>query len=113
MGFFTSEPSTVRLGANREQRKQCWESRDLFFDCLEKNNIIDATDKSKNLKVVKTKCSPQLKSFEKNCAESWVSYFKEKRIQDYKKQKFQEEMDKIGAKQISLTPQEFASMQKK
>ncbi|EDO14445.1 hypothetical protein Kpol_224p3 [Vanderwaltozyma polyspora DSM 70294] len=97
--------------ANRQQREQCWESRDLFFKCLDNVDIIDANDK-KNKDIIKKNCNIEESNFEKDCAKSWISYFKDKRISDYKKLKFKEEMDKIGAQPINLSPQEFSGMKK-
>ncbi|CAI4035715.1 hypothetical protein SMKI_13G3660 [Saccharomyces mikatae IFO 1815] len=69
----------------RSQRKLCWESRDGFFQCLDKANILDAMD-PKNSKSVNAQCKVENEKFEENCAHSWIKYFKEKRVIDFKRE---------------------------
>jgi cytochrome c oxidase assembly factor 6 len=80
MGFFGSStpslptPKTSTDGApiapDRTQRAKCWEARDAYFSCLDKNGIIDSiTEKGKAEKA----CGKEGKGFEGNCASSWVS----------------------------------------
>lgn len=62
------------IAPDRTQRQLCWEGRDGFFACLDKNNIIDSVkegDKAASL------CGQENTAFEKNCASSWVSAFKQ------------------------------------
>ena len=57
------------IAPDRSSRTQCWEARDAFFSCLDKNGILDSVkedDKAKQF------CAPELKQFEKDCAMSWV-----------------------------------------
>lgn len=81
MGWFSSEPSGPSGPApkpssdgayeapDRTRRAQCWDSRDLFFGCLDKNDILDAVkDKSKAEQL----CKEEHAEFQKNCASSWV-----------------------------------------
>lgn len=51
--------------ASRQDRQVCWESRDAYFDCLDKASVIKAGDEG-------TICSAQKADYEKNCAKSWV-----------------------------------------
>ncbi|CAI4712222.1 BBL_G0042490.mRNA.1.CDS.1 [Saccharomyces cerevisiae] len=69
----------------RSQRKLCWESRDAFFQCLDKADILDAMD-PKNSKSIKSHCKVENEKFEENCAHSWIKYFKEKRVIDFKRE---------------------------
>lgn len=69
----------------RSQRKLCWESRDVFFQCLDRANVLDATD-PKNGKIIGAQCPAENKKFEENCAHSWIKYFKEKRITDFRRE---------------------------
>ena len=73
-----SQPESVRpkstdggfIAPDRSQREVCYESRDLFFGCLDKNNILDAIkedDKARNV------CSKEVVDYERDCARSWVS----------------------------------------
>lgn len=67
----------------RENRKQCWESRDLYFQCLDGIDVISPLD-PKNKDKIKRACQQQEKQFEQDCANSWIRYFKEKRVTDYR-----------------------------
>ncbi|KAL6927140.1 hypothetical protein ACO0SA_003430 [Hanseniaspora valbyensis] len=69
---------------DRQSRKQCWEKRDEFFSCLDKINILNSLDPN-NSKIIKSNCSREKSEFEHNCATSWISYFQEKRIAEYKR----------------------------
>lgn len=85
MGWFVQKPnesiSTAKsttsnptkdgafIAPDRRSRAQCWDARDGFFSCLDRNNILDAIkDKETADKV----CEKELQDFEKNCASSWV-----------------------------------------
>lgn len=63
----------VRSGAvapSRTERRRCWESRDAYFACLDRNNILDAI---KDDKAAAKQCSAEAVGFEKDCAAEWVS----------------------------------------
>lgn len=79
--FFSSNKQEFKN--TRESRKLCWESRDEYFDCLNKIDVISPLD-PKNKSKIKKNCSIQEKKFEDDCANSWISYFKEKRVTDYR-----------------------------
>jgi len=78
MGWFSSssqlpEPKLSADGApiapDRTQRARCWEGRDAYFKCLDRNEIIDSLkEKDKADKA----CAQEEKGFEANCATSWV-----------------------------------------
>lgn len=57
------------IAPDRSQRAKCWEGRDGFFACLDKNNIIDSV---KNSEKAASLCGKEEQAFEKNCASSWV-----------------------------------------
>ena len=80
MGWFSSgnnaSPPTPKasndggyIAPDRSARTLCWEGRDAFFECLEKNGIIDSVKEDEKAKQL---CAPELKEFEKQCAASWV-----------------------------------------
>jgi cytochrome c oxidase assembly factor 6 len=80
MGWFsTSSPTTTNppepskdggyIAPDRSAREVCYEGRDAFFRCLDRNNIIDSV---KEDELAKKLCVPELRAFEKACAESWV-----------------------------------------
>lgn len=62
----------VRSGAvapSRTERKRCWESRDAYFACLDRNNILDAV---KDDKAAARQCGGESAAFERDCAAEWV-----------------------------------------
>lgn len=84
MGFFPNPFSSsnnpeqqraeqVRSGArapDRTERKRCWEARDGYFACLDRNNILDAL---KDEKRAAAACKDEAVVFERDCAKEWVS----------------------------------------
>jgi len=84
MGWFSSSPSTPTPQAQaatptsldgtytplkRNERKACWEARDTYFKCLDKNNILDAV---KDADAALTNCPSENAKYEQDCATSWV-----------------------------------------
>lgn len=72
MGLFSSSQSQDSAPdlTKKSQRAVCWASRDNYFACLDKNNIIDPRkDPAAALKVCKTEDA----AFERDCIKSWVS----------------------------------------
>ncbi|KAI0027289.1 cytochrome c oxidase, subunit VIb, partial [Vararia minispora EC-137] len=69
---FTST-SKVPDNASRQDRAKCWESRDLYFACLDAENVTVPGKEG-------DKCSSAKKGYEQNCAKSWVDYFNKRRI---------------------------------
>ncbi|EPE34407.1 Cytochrome c oxidase subunit h [Glarea lozoyensis ATCC 20868] len=107
MGLFGSAPATLPppkissdgapIAPDRTQRAKCWEGRDAYFSCLDKNNIIDSiTEKDKAEKF----CSGEGRKFEANCASSWVTYFKKRRVMEHQKNETLEKLRAEGAKQV-------------
>ncbi|KAI9723766.1 MAG: hypothetical protein M1812_001066 [Candelaria pacifica] len=90
MGLFSSSPpSTPKPSSDgafeapdRNTRAQCWESRDGFFACLEKNGIVDSIAEEK---LADERCGAKGKVFERDCAKSWVTYFKKRRVMEHKR----------------------------
>ncbi|KAH8697038.1 cytochrome oxidase c subunit VIb-domain-containing protein [Talaromyces proteolyticus] len=86
MGWFSSSPDTTkasdggRIAPNRSSREHCYNGRDLFFDCLDRNDILDAV---KNDADARKKCGKEIAEFESACSKAWVKYFKEKRVMEY------------------------------
>ncbi|CAI7622775.1 Cytochrome c oxidase assembly factor 6 [Penicillium manginii] len=69
-----------RIAPDRTSRKRCWEGRDLFFACLDRNDILDGI---KDDKEARRKCAKEVEEFEAACSATWVKYFKEKRVMEY------------------------------
>jgi cytochrome c oxidase assembly factor 6 len=98
MGLFSS--STAQTAApNRSKREQCWDARDAYLSCLEKNNVENPLD-DKYASVIKKECSKQENEFEGKCVKSWVHYFKEKYVVDNKRERFLKEMEEKGAQKL-------------
>ena len=58
-----------RIAPDRTSRKRCWEGRDLFFACLDRNDILDAI---KDDKEARRKCAKEVEEFEAACSSTWV-----------------------------------------
>lgn len=58
-----------RIAPDRTSRARCWEGRDLFFACLDKNDILDGI---KDDKKARQKCANEVVEFEAACSQSWV-----------------------------------------
>lgn len=67
MGWFSgsSKPGETVV-SNRQDRKKCWETRDTYFECLDRVGVVKAGEEGKA-------CSVELARYEGNCAKSWVS----------------------------------------
>ena len=78
MGWFSSGPAHAApepskdggfIAPDRSARQQCWEGRDAFFQCLDRNGIIDSVKEDAKTRKA---CAPELQAFEGARAESWV-----------------------------------------
>ncbi|KAG7698084.1 hypothetical protein KL930_001746 [Ogataea haglerorum] len=83
MGLFSREKTPQ--APNRSKREKCWESRDIFFKCLDRIDVVNPLDKNVQGKIKKN-CSKEDAQFQKDCVASWVKHFKEKRPFDIKKE---------------------------
>jgi cytochrome c oxidase assembly factor 6 len=92
MGLFsTSKPTPLQptpssdggfIAPDRDARAACWEGRDAFFKCLDSHGIIDSVrEDAKSRKA----CPEELRAFEKDCAGSWVTYFKKRRVMEHQR----------------------------
>ncbi|KAL6942181.1 hypothetical protein ACO0QE_003347 [Hanseniaspora vineae] len=86
---------------SRSSRKLCWEKRDIYFACLDKNQILDSLDPAQQGKI-KSVCKKEQQEFDYNCATSWIQYFQEKRLTEFKRTKMFEEMKENGAQLVKL-----------
>lgn len=106
MGFFTPDRATqVRSGAvapTRAERLQCWAARDAYFACLDANNILDANREADK---AKSACPQETEAFEKDCATKWVSYFKDWRVMEKRKQEKIAQLEKEGAVKMEVKPE--------
>ncbi|OLN97691.1 Cytochrome c oxidase subunit 6B-like protein new16 [Colletotrichum chlorophyti] len=110
MGLFTafqSEESRraeeVRSGArapDRNERRKCWEARDAYFACLDRNVIVDAVkDDAKARKA----CPSENTVFERDCAAAWVKYFKQWRVADIQKKQRIAQLEAENAIKMDVT----------
>ncbi|KAK3059299.1 hypothetical protein LTS18_011185, partial [Coniosporium uncinatum] len=108
MGWFSSEPEKPgpRKSADgayeapdRTERSRCWEARDIYYQCLDRNNIIDSL---RDEAAAKKNCPTEDKQFEQNCATSWVKYFKQRRIADYNKEMTRKKLEAEGARKMPM-----------
>lgn len=115
MGWFSrsSDDSGVKKtsgGAfespSRSNRKQCYAARDAFFECLDKNNVLDSINTKKGRDKAASFCEKFDQEFEKNCAHSWVEYFKKQRVVNYQREqtikKIEQQGGEIVAPQLPL-----------
>ncbi|KAI0381374.1 cytochrome oxidase c subunit VIb-domain-containing protein [Hypomontagnella monticulosa] len=107
-GLFASEDDKrkeeVRTGArapDRTERKQCWDARDNFYKCLDKNDVVDSLN-GDGKKIAEKQCAQESKAFEQNCASAWVTYFKRYRVAEYQKKKTIERLEKEGANKMAI-----------
>ncbi|KDQ08666.1 hypothetical protein BOTBODRAFT_138598 [Botryobasidium botryosum FD-172 SS1] len=61
------------VAPSREDRKRCWESRDIYFSCLDAAQVVVPGEEG-------TKCDAQKKAYGTDCAKSWVDYFNKRRV---------------------------------
>ncbi|PRT53128.1 Cytochrome c oxidase subunit 6B-like protein new16 [Wickerhamiella sorbophila] len=92
MGWFSKSPSEPVVVHTKERRK-CWEARDEFFACLDSNEIVDAI---KDDKKARKACPAQLEKYENSCIETWIEYFKQKRVADHTRQQKIAELEAKG-----------------
>ncbi|XP_064484208.1 cytochrome c oxidase assembly factor 6 homolog [Ornithodoros turicata] len=69
---------------NKEQRHKCWDSRDRYWECLDRN----ADDSSK--------CLDMKKEYEGLCPSQWVKHFNRKREYLQFKEKIETEGKTLG-----------------
>ncbi|KAI9642418.1 hypothetical protein NHQ30_009223 [Ciborinia camelliae] len=85
------------IAPDRSQRSQCWEARDAYFRCLDRDGIIDSI--TENVKAEKS-CGKEARGFEKNCATSWVQYFKKRRVMEYQRDQTLRKLKAEGAQEM-------------
>jgi cytochrome c oxidase assembly factor 6 len=113
------------IAPDRSQRSHCWDARDNYYSCLDKNGIVDSI---KEKEKAEKACAVEGKRFEANCAESWVrssqvsseeaidiscggengadhiflqvTYFKKRRVMEYQRNQALEKLKKENAQEI-------------
>lgn len=109
MGWFSSSPSAPKppapesshdggyIAPDRTARQQCWDGRDNFFKCLDRNDILDSVKEDEKARKL---CPAELIAFEGVCAESWVTYFKKRRVFEHQKEQTIKRLEQEGAKPL-------------
>ena len=59
------------IAPDRTSRAKCYEARDAFFQCLDKNGILDAIKDGEKARI---ECGNVEKAFGRDCAGSWVGF---------------------------------------
>ncbi|KAF8556522.1 hypothetical protein OG21DRAFT_1475983 [Imleria badia] len=72
MGWFTTTKPDV-AAVSREDRTHCWESRDVYFACLDRAGVLEAGKEG-------NACATEKSRYEASCAKSWIEYFNKRRI---------------------------------
>lgn len=66
MGWFSRNDKTEETSEpSRQNRQKCWETRDSYFECLDRVNVVKAGDEG-------TACTKEKRLYQDNCAKSWV-----------------------------------------
>lgn len=76
----------------KEERLKCYESRDQFWQCLDKyyqDSFNNTTSEVKNIDIEIEDCKKFRQIFETNCPSQWVAHFNRK----YSYLKFKEKME--------------------
>ncbi|XP_044255806.1 cytochrome c oxidase assembly factor 6 homolog [Tribolium madens] len=79
----------------KEDRNLCWSARDRYWECLNKNGIIDSKDD-------RGPCLEFRKLYEKSCSAQWVKHFDRRR--NYLQ--FKEKIEKHGYEPLDERSQE-------
>jgi len=64
-GYGEKKPEALKQTPSREDRTKCWESRDIFFACLDGCGVVSPTDRGGS-------CQAEAQRYELDCAKSWV-----------------------------------------
>jgi hypothetical protein len=68
-GSSSTDDKIENPAPTRQQRQECWNSRDLYFDCLTNGGIAKAGSETGSV------CAMERKAYEGKCGKTWVSCF--------------------------------------
>lgn len=66
----------IRAGTavpSRAERQRCWDSRDVYFGCLDRNSIVDAVEPAGAAAAQKA-CAKESEQLDRDCAAQWVRF---------------------------------------
>ncbi|KAF7513674.1 hypothetical protein GJ744_007725 [Endocarpon pusillum] len=86
------------IAPDRSAREKCYESRDRLFDCLDRNDILDAVKEDEKTRRV---CKGENEVYERDCAKAWIKYFKEKRVMEYNRDRTIERIKADDARMVA------------
>lgn len=98
MGFFSND-DVPKAPPNKSKRKECWDARDSFFECLTQNKIDNSLDPKEEANVLKN-CGTLRTDFQNKCVASWFKYFQEKRFNDLIRQRYIDKLEADGAQPL-------------
>ncbi|KAI3642294.1 hypothetical protein MP228_011849 [Amoeboaphelidium protococcarum] len=107
---------------NRDERSKCYTSRDAFFKCMDKHDLItsdmqtiddlmrdpilnpfartikrDTLQNTKSFVVMPDECQRLLQQFQRYCPASWINHFEKLRQRDF----VVRELDRMGIKPLN------------
>ncbi|KAL8727928.1 MAG: hypothetical protein Q9181_005519 [Wetmoreana brouardii] len=82
------------IAPDRSSRSKCYEARDAFFVCLDRAGILDSIAEEEK---AGKECGGLDKEMGRECAASWVKYFKQRRVMEWKKQQTLNKLQAEGA----------------
>ncbi|MCJ1289212.1 hypothetical protein MMC34_000744 [Xylographa carneopallida] len=80
---------------NRTARSACWTARDAFFACLDAHGIVDSIGHQED---AARSCGAEEQGLRRDCASSWVTYFKQRRVMEFKRKQTLEKLAAEGAR---------------
>ncbi|GAA6027749.1 hypothetical protein JCM8097_008015 [Rhodosporidiobolus ruineniae] len=99
MGWFSSSsaPATSEpqpgAAPDRSARADCWNHRDAYYACLDKNGVSVPGQEG-------DKCKKENDQYKGKCAASWIDYFNKRRVlqlrQDFMERKAAEQVASMG-----------------
>ena len=116
MGLFSSDTKPTDgkptsdggyTAPDRSARALCWEGRDAFFQCLDRNGIVDSIRHDEKARKA---CPKELQAFEKSCVDSWVTYFKKRRVMEHQRDQTIKRLEGEGAQGMTTTEKGAASL---
>ncbi|MCJ1421879.1 hypothetical protein MMC32_008246 [Xylographa parallela] len=90
-----ASPDGAFEAPNRTARSACWTARDAFFACLDAHGIVDSIGHKEDAERC---CGAEETGLRRDCASSWVTYFKQRRVMEFKRKQTLEKLAAEGAR---------------
>lgn len=98
MGLFGNQEQND-MPPRKNNRLECWNSKDEFFECLTYHNIDNSLD-PKEKDNVESNCGTLRNAFQDKCVASWYRYFQEKRFGEIQKERYIKKLEAEGAQPL-------------